>query len=140
MRSNIEDSRDNLLKDTYSIYLKSPDLKDALRIMFWCISANHQGCIKNCKPELQTSPPYLSMELDENTKEEVKSLWRYFTKYLDTVRQGPQLISMEILKYEKYLEETDCNFQIFYNRLIMLVLLEKGLEDALSVHDTQIKK
>jgi len=111
LRSNIEDSRDNLLKDTYSIYLKSPNLKDALKIMFWCISANHQGDIKRCKPQLHVSPPYLSMQLDENTKEEVKSLWRYLTKYLDTVRQGPQLISMEIFKYEKYLEETESNIE-----------------------------
>lgn len=127
LRSEIEDSRDNLLRDTYAIYLKSPSLKEALRIMFWCISANHEGHIQEAKPIFQDTAPYLTMELKADTKMEVTSLWRYFTTYLHTVKEGPQLIAEELEKYEKYLEEANG-------------FVNNGVEDALSVHQTPIQK
>jgi hypothetical protein len=107
LRSDIEDSRDNLLRDTYAIYLKSPSLKEALRIMFWCISANYEGSIQQANPVLQNTAPYLRMDLKEEIRPEVGALWRYFTTYLHTVKEGPQLIAQEIEKYEKYLEEAN---------------------------------
>jgi len=95
------------MKDTYSIYLKAPCLEEALRIMFWCISANAKGDIQECQPELETSPPYLTMHLATDTRSEVLQLWKYFTKYLDAIKNGPQSIQTEVENYEKYIEE--CN-------------------------------
>jgi len=127
LRSDIEDSRDNLLKDSYAIYLKSPNLKEALRIMFWCISANHNGHIQQCKPKLQISPPYLTMKLSEQTKQEVQGLWRYFSRYLDAVKNGPLDITLEIAKYEEYVAQ--CND-----------FMDNGIDEILSVHETPMQK
>jgi len=127
LRSDIEDSKENLMKDSYSIYLKAPCLDEALRIMFWCISANSKGNIQECRPELETSPPYLTMQLPIDTRSEVLQLWSHFTKYLDAVKNGPQIIQTEIENYEKYVDE--CND-----------FVENGLEEVLSVHETQLQK
>jgi len=79
--------------------------------MFWCISANHNGQIKLCKPKILASPPYLTMNLNEETKQEVQALWRYFSRYLDAVKNGPLDIFLEIAKYEEYV--TQCNGKVY---------------------------
>jgi uncharacterized protein YoxC len=105
LRSGIEDNRDALIYKTYAITLKEPSFREAIKIMFWCISANHEGNIRNCQPSVENKAPFVNLNIKPHS--DVYPLWATFQHYLKTIAEGFEEIQKELRTTQALLEQVE---------------------------------
>ena len=103
-RSGIEDNQESLIYRTHAITLRDPSFKEAIKIMFWCISANHDGNIRECMPSVSKKAPYLDMTI---TNFEVSPLWDRFRHYLKTAGDAPNEVHKQLINLHSLLERVE---------------------------------
>lgn len=104
LRSGIEDNREALIYKTYAITLKDPSLREATKIMFWILSANHEGKIGNCEPKITTRPPFITLKCKNY---DMNTYWDKFSSYLKTVSEGPEEILKELDEFQRLVEKME---------------------------------
>jgi len=99
LRSGIEDSRENAIKQSNVNLLKEPRFSEAVRVLFWAVSAGYSGDIKKSQVDVSANPPFLTMDCG-NLLYETYQLNSCLQTFLKTVVDGPKSIEELIFKLE----------------------------------------
>jgi len=99
LRSGIEDSRENAIKQSNVCFLKEPKFSEAVRVLFWAVSAGYGGEIKKSEVDAMASPPFLRINCG-NLLYETYQLNACLNTFLKTVTDGPKSIEELIFKLE----------------------------------------
>jgi len=104
IRSGLEDNRELLMKESLAGHLKESSFKEALKMTFWCLSANSEGKIENCGVKIKTIPPYI-LANTTNMRFETAKLWQYLHDYLATIQEGVSKIQHFVKEFLNIVEE-----------------------------------
>lgn len=99
IRSGIEDSRENAIKQSNVCFLKEPKFSEAVRVLFWAVSAGYGGEIKKSQIDASPAPPFLTIDCG-NLLYETYQLNSCLNTFLKTVGDGPASIEELIFKLE----------------------------------------
>jgi len=100
LRSGIEDSRENAIKQSNCNLLKEPKFSEAIRVLFWAVSGGYGGEIKKSEIDILSVAPYLRINCG-NLLYETYQLNSCLNTYLKTLTDGP----LQILELIPKLEE-----------------------------------
>jgi len=104
IRYGIEDCREKLIEETLVYQLKNPDFREAINVLFWCISAANGGNIAECNPRTTYSAPYFTID-QTKIRYETSKQWDYFRTYLGTICDGPSKIATLLTNFMTLLTE-----------------------------------
>jgi len=104
LRSGIEDNREALINKTYAVILKDSSFREAIKLMFWILSANHQGRIGTCEPKVTSQSPFVTLNCKNY---EMNPYWDKFAGYLKTVTDGPEEIVKELNNFNALMESVE---------------------------------
>jgi len=88
IRSGLEDSRKRAINISNVKMLREPSFHEAIRVLFWAISANNKGKFSDAGFEVLVYPPYVTIK---NTHLFIYTteLNECLTKYIATIVDGP---------------------------------------------------
>jgi len=72
--------------------------------MFWILSANHDGNIANCEPNVSSKPPFVTLNC---LNYDMNTYWDRFSCYLKTVSEGPEEIAKELNNFQNLVESME---------------------------------
>jgi hypothetical protein len=104
IRLGIEESKENAYQLSNIFHLQDPHFCEAIKILFWSISANHKGEIEKSGLQIHEREPYLSTQSHTVTYQ-VEDLHKCIIDYVETVAEGPKTVDRLIRKYDTVLEE-----------------------------------
>jgi len=106
LRAGIEDSSNNAMNISNVSHLKEPSFHEAIRVLFWAISANNQGEFHKAGFDVQAYPPFVSIK-DSGLWIQTAELNDCLTTYITTIVEGPEIILKLIPKLDRLIEDLD---------------------------------
>ena len=125
LRSNLEDSRDNAIKQSNVCFLKEPKFSEAIRVLFWAVSAGYGGEIIKSEVEISETVPFLTMNCS-NLLYETYQLNSYLNIYIKTIINGSEKIIDLLSKIEELVSKLEgclIFYYIFFNFILTLSLI-----------------
>jgi hypothetical protein len=97
IRAGVQDGKEDAQELTDTYRLKDYQFIEAIRVIFWSLSANAEGNIKNSNIGVISEPPFVTFNEFSGLTPETKEACDAFASFLEAVTSGPEAI-VEIVK------------------------------------------
>jgi len=116
LRYGLEDTQELSISQTNVIFLQEPSFSEAVKVLFWSISANHRGQIKDSGLEIQQDEPYIKIQAHTSTYM-TEDLNRHLTEYVNTILTGPKAIDRLISKLDNLIQDITTSLSTVKNEV-----------------------